>query len=190
MDTTTSKARELGLLAVRLGFGGAAFSHGAQKLFGWFGGGGLEGTGAFFQSAGFTPGRRNALFSGLAEAGGGAAIALGLATGPAGAAMTGNMVVASSTHVENGFFAQGGGLELPSLYALVGTALTLSGGGRYSLGAVTGRVLDKPWMRVLAYGAAVGSAVYLISARKQELASRPQPEEEADAAAEEAQAQD
>lgn len=183
------KARDLGLLAVRLGFGAASFGHGTQKLFGWFGGGGLEGTGAYFDSAGFTPGRRNALFSGLAEAGGGAAIALGLATGPAGAVLAGNMIVASATHAPNGFFGQNGGFELPAAYATVGSALALSGGGRYSLDAVTGRVLDRPWMRVAAYVGAVASAVYLVQARKKELDSRPQPEAEADEAAQQAEAQ-
>ena len=181
-----TKATDLGLLALRLGFGGAAFAHGAQKLFGWFGGPGLDGTGAFFESAGFVPGRRNALFGGLAEAGGGAAVALGLGTGPAGAAITGNMIAASSLHVSNGFFGQDGGFEMPAAYAMVGTTLALTGGGRYSLDALTGQVLDRPWLRVVAYTAAVGSAFALVSARRRELAGRPQPDSAADAAGQEA----
>ena len=78
-------------------------------------------------------------------------MALGLATGPAGAALTGNMVVASSLHGYEKFFASDGGPELPLAYGVVGTALTLTGGGRYSLDHLTGHVLDKPWMRVVAY---------------------------------------
>lgn len=182
-----SKGTDLGLLVLRLGFGAAAASHGAQKLFGWFGGHGIEGTGGFFESVGFTPGKRNALFAGLAEGAGGAAVALGLATGPAGAALTGNMVVASSVHGYDKFFAQDGGPEMPLAYGVVGTVLTLTGGGRYSLDHVTGHVLDKPWMRVVAYVSAVGAAAAIITARRRELASRPPapevPAEEADDAA-------
>lgn len=168
-----SKSTDLGLLALRLGFGAAAASHGAQKLLGWFGGFGIEGTGGFFESVGFTPGKRNATLAGLAEAGGGLAVALGLATGPAGAALTGNMVVASSFHGFEKFYAADGGPELPLAYAVVGSALTLTGAGRYSLDHLTGHVLDKPWMRVVAYVSAAGAATAVIIARRNELASRP-----------------
>jgi putative oxidoreductase len=171
-----SKSTDLGLLALRLGFGAAAASHGAQKLLGWFGGYGIEGTGGFFESIGFTPGKRNATFAGLAEGAGGAAVALGLATGPAGAALTGNMVVASSVHGYEKFFAQDGGPEMPLAYALVGSVLTLTGAGRYSLDHVTGHVLDKPWMRAVAYAGAAGAAAAIIIGRRNELASRPAPE--------------
>ncbi len=76
-------SRDLGLLALRLGVGATLVAHGTQKLFGWFGGHGLAGTAAFFESVGFTPGRANALLAGAGEAGGGSLLALGLAT-PAG----------------------------------------------------------------------------------------------------------
>jgi putative oxidoreductase len=168
-----SKATDVGLLVLRVGFGAAAAAHGAQKLFGWFGGHGLEGTGGFFESVGFTPGKRNALFAGLAEGAGGAAVALGLATGPAGAALTGNMVVASSLHGYEKFFASDGGPEVPLAYGVVGTALTLTGGGRYSLDHLTGHLLDKPWMRVVAYVSAASAATAIIVSRRNELASRP-----------------
>ncbi|SDU93545.1 putative oxidoreductase [Microlunatus sagamiharensis] len=171
-----SKGTDLGLLVLRLGFGAAAAAHGAQKLFGWFGGYGIEGTGGFFESIGFTPGKRNATLAGLAEGAGGAAVALGLATGPAGAALAGNMVVASSVHGFEKFFAQDGGPEMPLAYAAVGSALTLAGGGRYSLDHLTGHVLDKPWMRTVAYVGAAGAAAAIIVARRQELASRPPAE--------------
>ncbi len=171
-----SKSTDLGLLVLRLGFGAAAASHGAQKLFGWFGGHGLEGTGGFFESVGFIPGKQKALMAGLAEGAGGAAVALGLGTGPAGAVMTGNMVVASSLHGYKSFFAQDGGPEMPLAYAVVGTVLTLTGGGRYSLDHATGHALDKPWMRVAAYVAAAGAAVAIMNSRSKELASRPAPE--------------
>ena len=183
-----SKSTDLGLLALRLGFGAAAASHGAQKLLGWFGGYGIEGTGGFFESVGFTPGKRNATFAGLAETGGGLAVALGLATGPAGAALTGNMVVASAFHGFDKFYAADGGPELPLAYAAVGSALALTGAGRYSLDHVTGHVLDKPWMRAVAYVGAVGAAAAIIVARRNELASRPAPEVVTEATIDEAEA--
>ena len=180
-----SKGTDLGLLVLRLGFGAAAASHGAQKLLGWFGGHGIEGTGGFFESIGFTPGKRNAVLAGLAEGAGGAAMAVGLGTGPAGAALTGNMVVASSLHGYEKFFAQDGGPEMPLAYAVVGSVLTLTGAGRYSLDHVTGHVLDKPWMRVVAYTGSAAAAAVIIANRRRELASRPPAEVPADGADEE-----
>ncbi|MGW3315954.1 DoxX family membrane protein, partial [Streptomyces fungicidicus] len=82
---TCDDRRDLGLLLLRLGTGGVLAAHGAQKLFGWFGGGGIEGTGQFMESIGYTPGRTSATAAGLAEAGGGLLLALGLATPAAGA---------------------------------------------------------------------------------------------------------
>ena len=166
------KASDVGLLVIRLGVGAAIAAHGAQKLFGAFGGGGIKGTGAFFESAGFVPGERNAQLAGLCEAGGGALLALGLAAGPAGAAVAGNMIVASSTHVPNGFFNMGGGYELPATFGLVGAAVALGGPGRYSVDALSGDVLNKPWMRAVALTSAVASAAYLISQRAKVLADR------------------
>ncbi len=88
--TPKTDSRDLGLLALRVGVGATLAAHGTQKLFGWFGGAGLAGTGAFFESVGFTPGRVNAVLAGLGEAGGGTLLALGLATPAAGAAAAGH----------------------------------------------------------------------------------------------------
>src|SRR2546429_8390322 len=68
----------LGLLVLRVVVGALFFGHGAQKLFGWYGGHGLAGTGQFFESMGFPQGKRQAFLAGLFEAGGGLLIALGL----------------------------------------------------------------------------------------------------------------
>ena len=100
----------------------------------------------------------------------------------------GTQVVASSVH--EGFFNTSGGYELPAAYGLVGSVLTLTGAGRYSLDSVTGGVLDKPWMRAVAYASALAASVVIIRARQLELATRPQPEPEADAVGRDAATQD
>ena len=159
-------SRDLGLLALRLGVGATLVAHGTQKLFGWFGGHGLAGTAAFFESVGFTPGRANALLAGAGEAGGGSLLALGLATPAAGAAVAGTMAVAASMHKDNGFFAQDGGLEYPAVLALTAGAIALSGPGRLSLDAALGHRANRHWMRVVGLaGAPV--AVALVTRRRQ-----------------------
>ena len=77
---------KLGLTLLRVVIGALFFGHGTQKLFGWFGGHGIEGTAGFFESLGLKPGRRHATAAGAAEAGGGALVALGFLT-PAAAAV-------------------------------------------------------------------------------------------------------
>ncbi|MET1008408.1 MAG: DoxX family protein [Propionibacteriaceae bacterium] len=174
------KWNNIGKLALRLGVGGALAAHGSQKLFGWFGGYGPDGTGQWMDSLGFAgSGKRNAILAGLGEFGGGTLLALGLATGPAGAAVAGTMTVAGSTHVPNGFFNTGGGYELPATFGLVGTSLALGGPGKYSLDHVLGHRLNRKWMAVAGLVATIGSAAYLISTRQQ-----PEPEPEEASAAE------
>src|SRR3954453_22559050 len=101
----------IGHRLMRILIGGLFVGHGAQKLFGWFGGHGLEGTGQVFESVGDEPGKKSAAAAGLAEAGGGTLLALGLATPAAGAAAAGAMTGAAAVHTPNGFFNQGGGYE-------------------------------------------------------------------------------
>jgi putative oxidoreductase len=162
------KWTDVGLLALRLGVGGALAAHGAQKLFGWFGGYGPDGTGQWMDSLGFPgSGRRNAILAGLAEFGGGGLLALGLGTGGAGAAVAGNMAVASSTHAPNGFFNTSGGYELPATFGLVGAALALSGPGRISLDHALGHKLNRKWMAFAALASTAASAAYMISGREQ-----------------------
>lgn len=162
----TDTWNDASLLALRLGVGGAVAAHGAQKLFGWFGGYGLAGTGQWMESLGFQgSGKTNAAMSGLAEFGGGTLLALGLATGPAGAAVAGNMAVASSTHT--GFFNTEGGFELPATFGLVGAVLALGGPGRFSLDHVLGHSLNRKWTAVAGLAATLGSAAYLITTRQQ-----------------------
>ena len=102
-----------GLLALRVGVGGVLVAHGVQKLFGWLGGHGLEGTGAAFEQMGFQPGRQSALAAGLGEAGGGLLIALGLATPAAGAAAAATMLPAATVHAPRGFLRHRWRLRVP-----------------------------------------------------------------------------
>ncbi len=161
----TTDARDLGLLTLRVGVGGTLIAHGTQKLFGWFGGGGIAGTGGFFDSVGFTPGKLNAVLAGAGEAGGGALLALGLATPAAGAAAAGTMVVAASMHKDNGFFAQSGGYEYPAVLALTAASLALGGPGQLSLDAALGHKVNQPWMRIAGI-AAIPAAAGLVFKRR------------------------
>ena len=149
-----------GLLVLRLVAGLGLAAHGAQKLFGWFGGKGLDGTGRFLEGLGFRPGKSFALIAGLAEFVGGMLLALGL-FGPIGPALgIAVMVVAMVTvHIDNGFFVEQNGVERPLLYAAAAAAITLTGPGAHSLDAWLG--LAGPWdlqsgMIALALGILIG----------------------------------
>jgi putative oxidoreductase len=129
MDTTFAADAltiGLGLLIARLVLGLLMAAHGAQKLFGWFGGHGLAGTGGFFESIGFRPGRLFATAAALGELASGLLVALGF-LGPVGPAiMLAVMIVAAmSVHWQNGLFATSNGIELPLLYATGAAAHSL-----------------------------------------------------------------
>lgn len=128
------KVSSLAFPLVRVTTGLLLMPHGAQKLFGWFGGHGLAGTGAFFgDTLGMQPGILFALLAGLVEFFGGLALVLGLLTRPAAAAVAVLLAVALSVHLPNGFFWTGGGIEYPLMWWLLAVAILLHGGGRYSL---------------------------------------------------------
>jgi len=124
----------IAMLILRLGIGLTVAAHGAQKLFGLFGGHGLSGTARFLESLGFRPGRPYAWLLGLAETLGGAGLALGLLTPLAAAAVAGVMVTAAvAVHIRQGFFAERGGFEYLLTLALASMAIAFAGPGRYSL---------------------------------------------------------
>jgi putative oxidoreductase len=130
---------ETGLLILRLTVGLTLAAHGVQKLFGWFGGGGLAATAAAMEKLGFRPGRRNALLAGLAEAGGGVLLAAGLATPVAAATVFGVMLVAgASAHLRHGFFLKSGGFEYTLVLALSGLSAAFTGPGQLSLDVALG----------------------------------------------------
>jgi putative oxidoreductase len=119
-----------GLLLVR---------HGAQKLFGWFGGYGIEATGQFFSSKLGLPASL-ALVAGVVEFVGGLLLAFGLATRVVAALVVGLMAVAVvHVHLGNGFFWTDDGFEYPLFWGIVALAFVLRGGGRYSLDALIGK---------------------------------------------------
>jgi putative oxidoreductase len=129
----------IGILLLRVVVGLVLAAHGAQKLFGWFGGPGLGAAGAMFEQLGFAPGRRNALAAGLAEVGGGLLLAFGLLTPLAAAVLVGVMVVAGvSVHWRHGFFGQNGGYEYLLVLGLAAVSLAFTGPGPFSLDAVLG----------------------------------------------------
>ncbi|MCX3059644.1 DoxX family protein [Streptomyces beihaiensis] len=156
---------DLGLLALRLGTGGLLAAHGAQKLLGWFGGGGLSGTSAGMEAMGYTPAKASALAAGLGEAGGGALLALGLATPVGGAAAAGTMAGAAAVHAPNGFFAQGGGYEYPAFLGFVAAGLAVAGPGRLSLDHALGHTFNRHWMVPAALVGAGTAALAVVGSR-------------------------
>jgi putative oxidoreductase len=119
---------------VRITTGLLLMPRGAQKLFGWFGGHGLAGTGQFFADGlGLHPGILFAFLAGAVEFFGGLALALGLLTRPAALAVVVLLAVALTVHIPNGFFWAAGGYEYPLMWGLLAVAIFLRGGGEYSL---------------------------------------------------------
>jgi putative oxidoreductase len=126
-----------GALALRVPVGIIFAAHGAQKLFGWFGGYGLEGTGQFFGSIGLDPGYLMALLAGLVEFFGGLALVLGLLVRPAAAALAFAMLIAVfGVHVGKGFFVDKGGYEYALALLAASVSLLFTGGGRLAADAV------------------------------------------------------
>jgi putative oxidoreductase len=157
---------EIGLVLLRLTAGLTLAAHGAQKLFGWFGGPGLDTTGQFFETIGFLPGRRHAQMAGLAETGGGLLMALGLFT-PIGAALICSvMLVAVTVHIKNGFFAQNGGYEYTLVLGVAALSVAFTGPGSLSLDALFGKHLSGTFWGIAAlFVGVLGGAFSLIQRR-------------------------
>ncbi|HEY6017429.1 MAG TPA: DoxX family protein [Gaiellaceae bacterium] len=171
----------IGRLFVRGAIGSLMVGHGTQKLFGWFGGGGPEGTGQFFEQVGLRPGRRNALAAGAAEAGGGMLLALGLATPLAVAALQGVMLSAiRHVHWQNGPWVTKGGYEynLVLIAALFG--LAEAGPGRLSLDAARDKErAGLGWALAALAGAAAASYGISAAAEAAEVEAEATPREQA-----------
>jgi len=142
---------DAGLVLVRLVIGPLMAAHGAQKLFGWFGGYGLAGTGGFFEGLGFRPGRLFAAAAAVTEIASGVLVALGL-LGPVGPALMLSVVVVSAMNMHwPNVFAQAIGIEVPLLYGVTAAALALTGFGAYSLDAALG--LSSLWTPATSWAA-------------------------------------
>jgi putative oxidoreductase len=125
-----------GLLLLRVFVGAAFVGHGTQKLFGWWGGYGPQGTGGYFTSLGYRSGVLMAVLAGLAEAGGGTLLALGLLTPLASALIAAVMLNAIfSVTLKRAFMA---GSELELVYLVTAISLAAIGPGRFSLDRAIG----------------------------------------------------
>jgi len=121
-------------LVLRVPTGIILAAHGAQKLFAWFGGYGLEGTGQWMESIGLAPGFLMALLAGSAEFFGGIALILGLLTRPAAIVSAFTMVIAIfSVHFSNGLFMSNNGYEFALSLLAITVALAIQGGGKFSV---------------------------------------------------------
>jgi putative oxidoreductase len=133
----------LARLALRGVVGPLMVGHGTQKLFGWFGGHGLEATGNAFESMGLRPGKRHATAAGVAETAGGALLTLGALTPVAAATITGVMITAiRKVHGAKGPWVTGGGYEYNLVMIAAVTTLADDGPGRPSVDAAFA-----PWLR-------------------------------------------
>lgn len=171
---------KLGRLFLRATLGAIFVSHGTQKLFGWFGGHGLEATSQGFEKMGMRPGRVHATAASVAEAGSGALALLGLATPLAASGITGVMLTAiQRVHKKNGFFNMNGGYEFNLV--LIGAALALAevGPGDPSLDSALGMDMHGPgWaLAALAAGAAGAAGAHLYAESQAEPPAPTPPEQ-------------
>jgi putative oxidoreductase len=151
---------KLGLAALRLIVGGLFMGHGLQKLAGWFGGGGLEGTGKAFESMNLRPGRVHAGAAGTTETVGGAMLAGGLLTPIGASLLSGTMITAiRKVHARNGLWASNGGYEYNLVLIAIVFAVTDVGPGEWSLdNALDIERSGRGWALAQLGAALVGSA--------------------------------
>lgn len=159
--------KDLGLLILRLTVGGLLGGHGSQKLFGWFGGYGLQGTAGFLESMNFKPGHLWAAGAGASEFGGGALTALGFLhpLGPIGTLAA--MIMATATaHAGKPIWAAEGGAELPVTNMAAALALALTGPGQFSLDSLFGIRLPRALVVsvIIAEAILIGIGIYNPSA--------------------------
>jgi putative oxidoreductase len=146
---------DVGILLLRATVGLTLAAHGTRKLFGWFGGPGLEKTAQGLATLGFRPPLGHAYLVGLAEAAGGALLALGFFTPLAAAVIAAVMIVAAvSAHVKRGFFITSGGFEYNLVLGVAGLSVAFTGPGAISL---------DNWLGWSVHGVVWGSAAVLVA---------------------------
>jgi putative oxidoreductase len=151
---------KIGRLLLRLVVGGLFVGHGTQKLFGWFGGNGLDATAQGFEQLGLRPGRQNAIAAGSAEAGGGALLALGLQTPLAASVLVATMLTAiHRVHGSKGPWLTNGGYEYNIVLIAAALALVDAGPGALSLDGARGRERTGLGWTLAALGAGVIGAL-------------------------------
>jgi putative oxidoreductase len=134
INKITTTATGLDTLPLRVGAGVIFAAHGAQKLFGWFGGYGLEGTGGWMASIGIEPGVLMAALAGGAEFFGGLFLIVGLLVRPAAVVLAITMVVAiAAVHLQNGLFMSNNGYEFGLALLVISVGLAIRGAGSISL---------------------------------------------------------
>ncbi|MGH2704642.1 MAG: DoxX family protein [Actinomycetota bacterium] len=163
---------DVGMLILRLVVGLTIWAHGAQKVVGWFGGPGIEGTTGMVRMLGFRPPRPMAWLSGLAEFAGGLLLVLGFASPLGAAAVVGAMTAAVVTvHWRNGFFVTKGGYEFNLALAAGAAAIAFAGPGGISLDAAFGWHLAGLGWGFASSLVGVATALGVLASR------RPQPEQ-------------
>lgn len=155
---------DAGRLILRIALGGILFAHGAQKLFGWFGGRGLSGHAGFIESLGLRPARLFAVISGLGEFFGGLGVLSGFLTPLAAAGIIGSMSVAIiKVHVPKGFWNHDGGMEYPLVLAVLAFVIGLVGPGPYSLDRAFGVRLPEPLTYVVVLVLTAAVVIYAVT---------------------------
>jgi putative oxidoreductase len=156
---------DTGLLIIRIVIGALLVGHGTQKLFGWFGGYGVAGTGQFMESLGYRPGKLNAALAGLGEALGGLFFALGLLTPLAAAAVIAVMVNAIvAVHLRNGVWVSDGGYEYNLVLSAVAAGIAFTGPGTASLDNAFGwHLAGVEWGIAAIVLGALGAGVALVA---------------------------
>jgi putative oxidoreductase len=170
---------DLGRTALRLVVGPLFVGHGTQKLFGWFGGHGLEGTGAFFEGKlGLKPGKRHAMAAGASETIGGALLTLGALTPVAAGLITGTMITAiRKVHAPKGPWVTEGGYEYNAVLIAVVAALTETGPGRPSVDASAFPRLRGSGLALAQFAAAATAATLLTAEREPAVEDVPAEDE-------------
>ncbi|NAZ85154.1 DoxX family protein [Kineococcus indalonis] len=152
---------DIGPLLVRSVVGGLFIGHGAQKLFGWFGGPGRAGTEAMMDALQLRPAKVQALVAGLGEAGGGALLLTGLATPLAASTLTASMVTAiRKVHLPNGVWVSNGGWEYNAVLIAAVLGVAETGPGAWSLDRLLGTERRGPlWALAAGAGGAAAAAI-------------------------------